>query len=76
MLCINAMYTSDRFLLTCNGQYPQGDMQYCPEADAARKVALDVKYVSHGNKCVRCGPSYVRLKVNLMINTAKFILTT
>ena len=51
-------YSSDRFLLTCNGRYPQGDMQYSPEADAARKVALDVKYISQGNKCVRCGPSY------------------
>ncbi|MBR4556372.1 MAG: hypothetical protein IKO15_02730 [Clostridiales bacterium] len=50
-ICDSSSY--ECLLLTCNGIYPYGKLDYIPDALKARDVALAVKNIRFSNKCVR-----------------------
>lgn len=52
---INDAYTYDRYLITCDGQYPNGDLSDIKSAEQAKLVAFDVKQIQQMNKCIRYG---------------------
>ena len=56
-LDVTDAYTCERYLLTLNGKYPDGKLSDIPVAEEARKVAMEVKFVQRGNKCVRYNES-------------------
>lgn len=53
-------YKYDRYLLTCRGEYPNGEEFSDPEAETARETANEIEYISRGTKCLECGPSYLK----------------
>ena len=66
-ICDSSSY--ERLLLTCNGIYPNGRLDYSPEDMAAREFALSVNVIHHANKCVRYNASafeYVKSEVDIV----------
>lgn len=57
---IQAVPDSERYLLTIDGSYPDGESYSDPYAESARQTALDVRYIHRGNKCVRYRPYFFR----------------
>ena len=56
-------YGYNRYLITCQGLYPNGLLFDIPEAMQARDVALEVEFIQRGCKCVRNGPYYFKYVV-------------
>ncbi len=53
-------YTYDRYLITCNGQYPGGYEYSDDEAEFARKTAMDVDVIQCRTLCVGYSPDYFK----------------
>ena len=51
-------FTYERYLLTCQCPFPNGEEFDDAEAEAARQKALEVEYINRGSKCVSIGPRY------------------
>lgn len=65
-LCDSSAY--ENLLLTCNGIYPNGYLEGVSGADQARDVAMAVRNVRYGNKCVNYNPfafEYVDTDIDL-----------
>ena len=53
-------FTCDRYLLTCQDISPEDNVFDEEALELSKKTALEVKYISRGNKCVRYGTSVFR----------------
>ena len=49
-------YTYDRYLITCRDMFRRDDLSNDPACESARKTALDVEFIHHGNMCVSYDP--------------------